>query len=51
MSPRTSFYEDDGTEIQVIAVLEVTWWQKKPPTEMEMMMAEQRRSKTWVGRK
>ena len=51
LPPRTSYYADDGTETLVIALLEVTWWPKRPMTEMELMMDPQQRSKSWAGGK
>jgi len=42
----TSFYNTEGEETPVVASLTITWWPKRPETEMELL---QRRQREWKG--
>ena len=42
----TSFYNTEGEETPVVAALTITWWPKKPETELEVLQRQQRE---WKG--
>lgn len=47
VAPGFAFHGDDGSVTPLVATLDICWWPKRQPTEMELLMQQQARSKSW----